>query len=299
MDECNSYQLFEMRGGRAVLTLHREENREPMQCCHCHQQMEILLVLEGKGAVKINGDTTLDAESGDILVFDSMQLHQLYHVDKKSPFSTLSIVFDVRGFITEEYKVFDPEDLDRLFIKLYNSECLIVKESKCAEKLKHILLQMEEELKLEKGGSHHVVRAQMLLIYALLLQYYDEIYDASRLKKTNRNTAIEKTMVYINQHLADDLTLEELAKIANMNKTYYSTVFKKITGITVWEYILKMRVELAISYLVMNKSKYNISEISEMCGFHNAANFNKVFKRITGKTPSEYKKTKYNSCFFE
>lgn len=119
MEECKCYQLFDERENRAVLTLCREENRSVMQCCHCHQQMEILLVLEGKGTEQINGNTMIDVASGDILIFDSMQPHQLFYVEKKSPFSTLSIVFDIRGFITEEYIVFDQEDLDRFFIKLY------------------------------------------------------------------------------------------------------------------------------------------------------------------------------------
>lgn len=299
MGNINSYQLFAFHSKHIILTMYREKDRVVMERAHCHQQMEVMLVLSGKGVIKTNNDASIEVLEGDVLVFDSMQPHQLFYVDEETPFETLSVEFDIRGFVTEEYKVFDTEDLDRFFIKLHNADCVIAKETKSAQKLKNLILLMEDEFENENKGSNHVIRAQMLLIYAILLQYYDEVYDTKNLRKSNQSAAVEKTMIYINQNLNENLTLESLAKLANMNKTYFSTTFKKVTGQSVWEYILNMRIELAISYLVMNKEKYNISEIAQMCGFNNATNFNKTFKKVTGKTPSEYKKTKYNSCFSE
>lgn len=299
MGNINSYQLFAFHSKHIILTMYREKDREVMERAHCHQQMEVMLVINGNGVIKTSNDTSIEVCEGDILVFDSMQPHQLFYIDGETPFETLSVEFDIRGFVTEEYKVFDTEDLDRFFIKLHNADCVISKETKSAKKLKDLILSMEEEFELENKGSNHVIRAQMLLMYAVLLQYFDEVYDTKNAKKSNQSAAVEKTMIYINQNLNENLTLESLAKLANMNKTYFSTMFKKVTGQSVWEYILNMRIELAISYLVMNKEKYNISEIAQLCGFNNATNFNKTFKKVTGKTPSEYKKTKYNSCFSE
>ena len=97
-------------------------------------------------------------------------------------------------------------------------------------------------------------------------------------------------MVYINQHLSEQITLEKLAEIANMNKTYYSTFFKKLNKVTVWDYIISARIELAINYLMNSQVPKSIIEIAEACGFYNISNFNRIFKKITGKTPSEYKK---------
>lgn len=299
MGNTKSYQLFAFHSKHIILTMHREKDKVLMERAHCHQQMEVMLITNGSGAIKTSNDNIIDVEAGDVLIFDSMQPHQLFYIDEAEPFDTLSVEFDIRGFVTEEYKVFDMEDLDRFFIKLHNAECVISRETKSASKIKNLLCLMEEEFENENKGSNHVIRAQMLVLYAVLLQYFDEVYDTKSLKKSNQSAAVEKTMIYINQNLNENLTLDTLAKIANMNKTYYSTTFKKVTGVSVWEYILNMRIELAISYLVMNKETYNISEIAQLCGFNNATNFNKTFKKVTGKTPSEYKKTKYNSCFSE
>ncbi len=293
-----TYQLFEYPGDRVILTLSVKKDRQEVSHPEYHPKMQISLILRGNGSIRTGYEKFFDVKEGDILVFDSMQAHQLYFVDPKEGIDTLTIEFDIRGFINEEFVVFNHNDLDRLFIKLHNSEC-IIRNSRGAEKIREALLNMKDEFECGEKLSHHVVRAQMILVYALLLKYYDETTHGMNEETKGRNAAIEKTMIYINRNLNQSITLEELAAVANMNKTYYSTTFKRVTGKTVWEYILHMRIELAISYLVTEKSKYNITEISEMCGFNNAANFNKAFKKITGKTPSEYKKTKYNLCFPE
>lgn len=295
----NVYQLFEYPGERIILTLSENIGREEMQKPEYHQKMQITLVTKGSGSIRTGYERNFDVEAGDIILYDIMQAHQLYFVDRKDGIDTISVEFDIRGFITEEFVVFDSGDLERLFIKLHNGDCLIKKNSRGAEKIGQVLINMRDEFKEEKKFTHQVVRAQMILIYTLLLQYYDEISGGATETVKKRNAAIEKVMVYINRNISDNITLEDLADIANMNKTYFSTTFKRTTGYTVWDYILKMRIELAISYLVTEKSKYNITEIAAMCGFNNAANFNKAFKKITGKTPSEYKKTKYNLCFTE
>ena len=294
-----TYQLFEYPGDRIILTLSEKLDRDEMNAPEYHQKMQITLVLRGSGSIRTGYERTFDVEAGDVILYDSMQAHQLYFIDTKEKFDTISVEFDIRGFITEEFVVFDSSDLEKLFVKLHNGDSLIKKDCPGAKKIGQTIVNMCDEFKQEKKLTHHVVRAQMILIYTYLLQYYEEISDGATETVKKRNAAIEKAMIYINKNLGENITLEELAEIANMNKTYFSTTFKRVAGKTVWDYILNMRIELAISYIVTEKSKYNITEIAEMCGFNNAANFNKAFKKITGKTPSEYKKTKYSLCFPE
>ena len=295
----NIYQLFEYPGERIILTLSENIGMKEMQRPEYHRKMQIALVTKGSGSIKIGYEKSFDVETGDIILYDSMQAHQLYFVDPKEGLDTISVEFDIRGFITEEFVVFNSGDLERLFIKLHNGDSLIKKDSKGAKKIGQVLINMRDEFKEERKLTHQVVRAQMILIYTLIFQYYDEISDGATETVKKRNASIEKIMIYINRNLSENITLEDLAGVVNMNKTYISTTFKRATGYTVWDYILKMRIELAISYLVVEKSKYNITEIATMCGFNNAANFNKAFKKITGKTPTEFKKTKYNLCFTE
>ena len=95
---------------------------------------------------------------------------------------------------------------------------------------------------------------------------------------------------YIQRNFERKLTLEELAKVAFLSPTYFSYIFKKLNGISLWKYINIKRVERAIEIL----KRENISklEIAERCGFSSSSNFYKTFFAITCKTPSEYTKRK-------
>lgn len=104
----------------------------------------------------------------------------------------------------------------------------------------------------------------------------------------NVRECIDKSKDYIQENLTENLTLEELARVANMSKTYYTTIFKKETGISLWEYIVSKRVEMAKA--IIKKDDATMLEIATKCGFNNTANFNRAFKKHAGKTPSQYRK---------
>lgn len=304
-ERVGHYQLFEGVNKQVILNMVDAEYQtgdNVKDYPHCHQQMEVLLVTGGFGQIRLSGDKCLEAREGDVFVFDSMQQHKPVS-DGRQPLQVRSLLFDIRSFIREEYNVFSRQVLDTFFIKLYSMQNRIPGDSKCAARIRLMFGQMEEIFaEMSEGtdeGAGYVLRTQLLVVYSLLIQYYEQHYMQTKASRTEHYAEIERAMVYINQHLQEEITLEELSQIAGMSKTYFSTIFKKVTGVTVWDYITNIRVERAVSYLVTKREKYNISEISELCGFHNAANFNKTFKKKTGMTPSEYKKTKYNSCFSE
>ena len=71
-----------------------------------------------------------------------------------------------------------------------------------------------------------------------------------------------------------------------MSKTYFSSSFRKLNGISPWEYITIKRIERAI-HLIETTSLTKI-EIAFKCGFNNASNFYHAFKRVTGKTPADF-----------
>lgn len=98
---------------------------------------------------------------------------------------------------------------------------------------------------------------------------------------------IEDTVAYINEHLTDPLTLEELASQASLSTFYFSRLFKKETGFTPHGYVITARVNIAKFLL-----KSSISTIKEICfgtGFTSESSFCTTFKKVTGSTPSEYR----------
>ena len=99
---------------------------------------------------------------------------------------------------------------------------------------------------------------------------------------------IQRVMDYIDQHITDELTLKTLSSVANMSNSYFSQLFKELNGFSAWDYIISKRIDLAQKLLISgNDSIYSIALQS---GFNNTTNFYKAFKKITGVSPSTYRK---------
>ena len=94
---------------------------------------------------------------------------------------------------------------------------------------------------------------------------------------------------YINAHIAEDISIEDICDAAHVSKYHFCREFKKRTGQTVMEYILATRIVLAKEML--QKTDLTVGEISERCGFSGISYFCRVFKQDTGKTPLGFRKS--------
>lgn len=101
---------------------------------------------------------------------------------------------------------------------------------------------------------------------------------------------IQRVMEYINLHLGDHISNDDLAANASMSISHLSKVFKKETGGTMTEYIALMRCKKAAGLL--KKTDLAVQEISSYVGYSDNNYFVKVFKKIFDLTPSEYRKTR-------
>lgn len=95
---------------------------------------------------------------------------------------------------------------------------------------------------------------------------------------------------YIEENYTENITIEQLASICRMSVSRFFPCFKQAMGVTPIDYINHVRVRMAIIAL-MHSEEGSIESISEQAGFESAAYFRRVFKRITGKTPREYRRT--------
>ncbi len=98
---------------------------------------------------------------------------------------------------------------------------------------------------------------------------------------------VEQVLLYVNRHFAKDITLVYAANLANMNTNYFSTLFKKKTGLSFIAYLQLVRIQH--SKELLRDPTLKVYEIAERIGFQNEKYFMKVFKAVAGKTPSEYK----------
>lgn len=99
--------------------------------------------------------------------------------------------------------------------------------------------------------------------------------------------AIWKARKYIEQHSAEELSLTKLAKTVNMNANYLSEKFKQVTGTNFVEYVARTRFANAV--VLLRNPNLRISEIAFAVGFQSLSQFNRVFKRFSGKSPTQYR----------
>lgn len=98
---------------------------------------------------------------------------------------------------------------------------------------------------------------------------------------------VKKIEIYISCNYNHDVNIDRLAKHVGMNRSSLCTMFKRHTGMTIVEYLLNHRIEVA-KYLLTSTDE-SISSCCYGCGFNDVPHFNRTFKQIVGMTPGEYR----------
>ena len=98
---------------------------------------------------------------------------------------------------------------------------------------------------------------------------------------------IRRAKEFINEHQTEDLTLGQVAKAVNTSTFYFCKMFKKATSINFTDYLSRVRIEKSKNLLL--NPNLRVSEIAFEVGFQSLTHFNRVFKRILGQSPTDYR----------
>lgn len=100
-------------------------------------------------------------------------------------------------------------------------------------------------------------------------------------------SVITKAKEYIQEHQTENLRLGHVAKACNTSTFYFCKMFKKVTGINFTDYLSRVRIEKSKNLLL--NPNLRVSEIAFEVGFQSLTHFNRVFKKILGQSPTEYR----------
>lgn len=124
-----------------------------------------------------------------------------------------------------------------------------------------------------------------IITHWIIRSILGETYDV---RSISSNYAVGRVQQHIEQHFGESITVGCLAELAFTSESTLNRLFKQETGLTPFEYLIETRV--AKAKIMLKRKDISISNISFRCGFNSNSHFTSCFKRITGASPSEYRK---------
>lgn len=253
---------------------------------HWHSYFEITYVQEGQGNYSVNGQEYM-MKPGDIIIFNNVEAHgwKLMGEDMK----LLVMIFSPE-FVAEKLSVFDSEYLKPFVERGSNFQNRIGSEEPVSHEIRKGIREIYAEWQQQKEGYPLMIKANILRILTMLIRtYQDESKSGEMLKeKKSAMKRLEQAISYIDHHYSEKITLDEVAAAAYMSSNYFSSYFRKVTGISFSEYVTRIRISHARELL--RDTDKSVTEIAMECGFHNISNFYRLYKKQVGKPPRDEKK---------
>ena len=247
---------------------------------HTHNALELYLTLSDLPDVLLD-DTVSGVSSGSLIIIPPHHVHQLFNqkltIYERYILSINSAWLDAVSGADTDFMPYAAPAFSPAIVHLSPSE------------ISSLRNQLDSYLKLHPGFSLSGYADFFSLLSTLDAQIRHGIQAASAGKRSISQSQknVNEIMAYINRHLAEPLTLESIAAEFYLNKDYLGRLFKEHTHATIGHYISVQRANLAQTMLAEGQT---VTEVQEKLGFSSYAYFFKFFKKMTGISPSQYRK---------
>lgn len=243
---------------------------------HLHSHLELFYFESGAGIFEYR-DKHYPIKANDLLAVDSKQMHVQYSEKQNVPLVYYCIA------------------VDNLHLTGRNANCLTDRgfflhsfENKNNLIYRNILRLLDElnERRYSYATKVNAIFCELLTDTVRMVPKYDpeEISES----KLNNRKFLNEVKNYISEHYAEDIALDDLAKISYMNKSYFLHQFKKLFNISPMRYLTLVRIEQ--SKLLLTSTDLSITQIASEVGINNPVYFTEIFTKAIGVSPSAYRK---------
>ncbi|WP_419869967.1 AraC family transcriptional regulator [Chryseobacterium sp. CT-SW4] len=244
---------------------------------HYHPEIELVCIVAGSGTRHV-GYHKSNYTNGDLVLIGSNIPHSGFGLNSTDPHEEIVLQFK------EEIFQFPAEEVEARSIKnlLELSKYGILYGSST----KKLILPKLKKLMENEGYKRYLLLLEILFELSTCEDYTllnNEIMPYTIISKNKAR--LENIFTYVENNYDKEIPIEEVAKLANLTLPAFCNFFKKATQITFTEFVNRYRINKACLLMAQNKS---ISECSYSCGFNNVTYFNRMFKKYTDKTPSEF-----------
>ena len=268
-------------GSSVLVKKHTEFLKTNKASWHFHPELELVYVNKGQGKRHIGNHLSYFNNSQLLLIGPNLPHNGFTDRLTTNGFETL-IQFKEDFLGKDFFEIPEMKKIKELFERskkgiLFGSETKIkvgYKIEKLVEKkgFKKLLVFLEILNILSKASDYTILNVDGYAVET-------ELQDSSKLDIIYK---------HINTNFKEHISLDQIANVANMTVPAFCRYFKKVTGKTFTKLVNEYRVVHATKLL--SESMMSITDISYECGFNNFSHFNKLFKEITGKNASGYRK---------
>lgn len=276
------FELIQEDEGSSLRILHEKIPAEQYSWqYHYHPEFELVYVLAGDGTRQV-GNHASNYTNGDLVLMGPDLPHSGFGLNTRGMIEQVVVQF--------KKEVFGPSLMQRPEMKpiglllersMYGISFGEATKEKVMKKMVKLLKLPPFERYIEFTTVLHLLAASA--DYTLL---NSQVTLPTTIRKVH--VRLQNIFNYVEQNFHEEINIKKVAAIAHLTVPAFCNYFKKIMNITFTDFINQYRIEQACMMLQQEKS---IGEVCFECGFNNVPYFNKVFKNIVKKTPSEFKRT--------
>ncbi|MBC6612462.1 MULTISPECIES: helix-turn-helix domain-containing protein [Hymenobacter] len=249
---------------------------------HYHEEYELNLILNAPGARRIVGDHIEDIDDLELVLVGPNLNHAWFtHQCQSEEIKEVTIQFH-KDLLDDKF--LRRNQLHFIQKMFENAQRGVLFSRETAERLRGRILSLEH-----KTGFDSVLELLSILHDLSASRNMRILSDASFTNEQfhYNSRRIEKVFEYMNAHYNRQITLAEVAKIANMPEVSFSRFMKKRTGTTFIDSLNEIRLGHASRMLI--DTTHSVAEVAYKCGFNNISNFNRIFKKRKSCTPKEFR----------
>lgn len=258
-----------------LVHFHRERSylKTDHYALHCHSAYEVYYFIDGRVSYLVEGRKYMPRPHSLLLMAPNV-FHGV-KIESDQGYERMSVHLNVQALQAENAPL-----LLSPFRPLNNASDIYYEN---AEQF-HIIKYLEDLCSCIGMDADMLDMALRLRTQNLLLQILKMSRQVKGIPAAYDNAAVKQMIVYLNEHLTDEINLEALSKRFYISKYYLNTLFKKATGTTVMNYVIHKRITLARQLMVQGNTP---ARASESAGFRDYSSFFRAYKKIYGKAPSE------------
>jgi AraC-like DNA-binding protein len=252
---------------------------------HSHTYYEVYYFYEGKCNYLI-GDQIYNLAPGDLILMYGMTLH-CAKIDPAYPYIRTIIHFDPA--ILRPYLEF-PQAIPVLQpFEQFKNYRLCLRGAAKAEAEQILLVMAEHKQRGDQVSTGRLLLALVDLLYFIYDQCLQPLSEHREFPSDKEKTVQDVIALLENSYSEDDLHMEKLQRELHLSKSYLAKIFKEVTGVTIFEYVYRKRINEAKILFLLHPS-LTVTEVCFQLGFKHLAHFSRLFKQHVGLSPDRYKK---------